>query len=295
MGGAVSKLKFETVIVIGFGKIAQDVASTLLQYDVTLKLLQTEMQPFSTLESFAQKHGVTYQYKHTKEEIESSLLKWLSGNTLIISANNNYLFKGPLLTLNNVTIINFHNALLPNLRGRNAPSWAIYHQLEKTGITWHYVDEGVDTGNAIAFSEVLIDNNDKAYKVAHKCMRTGLEAFSRVISELLLAGFVPCLAKQPLRYDYLYLSRDIPGNGWLDTKQSTIENYRILRAIDYGPFDVFPKAKVNNDGTNYSVHAYQFIDKSSSSSLISSENSIVLSDEFGLLKLQVEKVEIELR
>ena len=48
-----SKLKFETVIVIGFGKIAQDVASTLLQYDVTLKLLQTEMQPFSTLESFA--------------------------------------------------------------------------------------------------------------------------------------------------------------------------------------------------------------------------------------------------
>ncbi|WP_157771123.1 formyltransferase family protein [Shewanella algae] len=290
-----SKLEFETVIVIGFGKIAQDVASTLLQYDVTLKLLQTELQPFSTLESFAQKHDITYQFKCTKEEIESSLLKWLSGKTLIISANNNYLFKGELLALNDVTIINFHNALLPNLRGRNAPSWAIYHHLEKTGVTWHYVDEGVDTGGAFAFSDVLIDKHDKAYQVAHKCMLAGLEAFSNVISELLEAGFVPCLAKKPLEYDYLYLSKDIPGNGWIDTMQSTIDNYRILRALDYGPFNVFPKAQINNDGTYYTVRTYQFIDEPNGKYLNTSENSIVLSDKFGSLKLQVEKAEIELR
>ncbi|EPR4991230.1 formyltransferase family protein [Vibrio navarrensis] len=284
-----SKLKFETVIVIGFGKIAQDVASTLLQYDVTLKLLQTELHPFSTLELFAKKHNVVYHCKCAKEEIESSLLKLLSGKTLIISANNNYLFKGELLTLNDVTIINFHNALLPNLRGRNAPSWAIYHQLEKTGVTWHYVDEGVDTGEAIAFSDVLIDKHDKAYQVAHKCMNAGLEAFSNVIGELLEVGFFPCVAKQPLKYDCLYLSKDIPGNGWIDTTQSTIENYRILRALDYGPFNVFPKAKVNNDGTIYSVRTYQFIDEPSGKVLKGCENSIVLTDEFGLLNLQVEK------
>jgi methionyl-tRNA formyltransferase len=295
MEDAVSKLKFETVIVIGFGKIAQDVASKLLQYDVTLKLLQTEIHPFSTLESFAQKHDVAYQFKPTKEEIESSLLQLLSGNTLIISANNNYLFKGELLASNNVTIINFHNALLPNLRGRNAPSWAIYHQLEKTGITWHYVDEGVDTGEAIAFSDVLIDRHDKAYQVAHKCMHAGLEAFSSIITELLQTGGISCLAKQPLSYDFLYLSKDIPGNGWLDTKQSTIDNYRILRALDYGPFNVFPKAQINNDGVSYSVRTYQFIDEPSDESVNSSENSIVLSDEFGLLKLQVEKIKVELR
>jgi methionyl-tRNA formyltransferase len=253
------------------------------------------MQPFSTLESFAKKHGIAYQFKPTKEEIESSLLQLLSGNTLIISANNNYLFKGELLALNNVTIINFHNALLPNLRGRNAPSWAIYHQLEKTGVTWHYVDEGVDTGEAIAFSDVLVDRHDKAYQVAHKCMHAGLEAFSSVITELLQTGGISCLVKQPLRYDFLYLSKDIPGNGWLDTKQSTIDNYRILRALDYGPFNVFPKAQINNDGVSYSVRTYQFIDEPSDESVNSSENSIVLSDEFGLLKLQVEKIKVELR
>ena len=284
-----SKLKFETVIVIGFGKIAQDVASMLLQYDVTLKLLQTEMQAFSTLESFAQKHDVAYQFKNTKEEIESTLLRFLSGNTLIISANNNYLFKERLLTLNNLTIINFHNALLPNLRGRNAPSWAIYHQLEKTGVTWHYVDEGVDTGKAIAFSDVLVGKHDKAYQVAHKCMQAGLEAFSSIITKLLQTGKVPCLAKQPLGYDYLYLSKDIPGNGWLDIKQSTVENYRILRALDYGPFNVFPKAKINNDGTNHFISNYHFTYNSSDKSLENNENSIVLSDEFGILELQVGK------
>ncbi|TOK66154.1 hypothetical protein, partial [Vibrio parahaemolyticus] len=64
---------------------------------------------------------------------------------------------------------------------------------------------------------------------------------------------------------------------------------------DYGPFKVFPKALVDNGGDKYSVRAYQFIDEPSDKSVNSSENSIVINDEFGLLKLQVEKVKIELR
>ncbi len=289
MGGAVSKLKFETVIVIGFGKIAQDVASLLLHHNVELKVLQTELQPFSTLEAFTQKNHVPYQFKCNKQEIELSLLEWLSGNTLIVSANNNYLFKGQLLTRSDVTIINFHNALLPNLRGRNAPSWAIYHQLKKTGVTWHYVDEGVDTGHAIAFSDVTIDKNDKAYQIAHKCMGAGLEAFSNVIPSLLEEGKTPCLAKQELSYDYLYLSKDIPGNGCIDAAQSTIENYRILRSLDYGPFNVFPKAQIRIGGINNFVRSYQFLDELSDNLLQVNEDDIVLSDEFGILKLQVGK------
>ncbi|QYJ98956.1 hypothetical protein K0J45_06945 [Shewanella alkalitolerans] len=282
-----SKLKFETVIIIGFGKIAQDVASILVQYGVTLKILQTELPPFSTLESFAKKEKIIYAFKKTKKEIESTLFDWLSGNTLVISANNNYLFKDNLISRDDVKIINFHNALLPNLRGRNAPSWAIHHQLCETGVTWHYVDEGVDTGAAIAFDKVKIGDHDRAYQVAHKCMQAGLDAFSNFITELLEKGSVPCQEKYPLEHDYLYLSRDIPNGGILRESHSIHENYRILKALDYGPFDVFPKAEITYKGMRYLILSFLYIKLPTSELLESSENCVVLQDDFSALKLKV--------
>lgn len=66
---------------------------------------------------------------------------------LVVSFNSFYIFKEPAISQN--TIINYHNALLPKHRGVNAHIWAIYDGNEYSGITWHLVDEGIDTGKII--------------------------------------------------------------------------------------------------------------------------------------------------
>ncbi len=52
--------------------------------------------------------------------------------------------------------INYHPSLLPKYRGASAMNWAIINGEEETGVTIHYIDEGVDTGDIILQEKVTI-------------------------------------------------------------------------------------------------------------------------------------------
>jgi len=57
-------------------------------------------------------------------------------------------------------IINIHPALLPALKGAHAIEDALRYGVKWTGVTVHYVDEGVDTGPIIAQIPVPVYEND---------------------------------------------------------------------------------------------------------------------------------------
>ena len=77
--------------------------------------------------------------------------------TLVVSAGNKYLFPSHIIQKENLTIINFHNVLLPHFPGRNEPSWAIWAGAEESGATWHLVSEGVDEGDCLWQKAYSID------------------------------------------------------------------------------------------------------------------------------------------
>lgn len=56
--------------------------------------------------------------------------------------------------------INYHPSLLPKYRGGSAINWAIINGEKETGVTIHYIDEGIDTGDIILQENVKIDDND---------------------------------------------------------------------------------------------------------------------------------------
>ncbi len=60
-------------------------------------------------------------------------------------------------------IVNVHPALLPHFPGLDAIGQALDAGVETTGVTVHFVDEGVDTGPVIAQREVPVPaNRDRA-------------------------------------------------------------------------------------------------------------------------------------
>ncbi len=72
-------------------------------------------------------------------------------------------------------IINIHPALLPSFPGINSARQALEYGVKYTGVTVHYVDEGVDTGPIILQSVVEIEDSDteeslleKIHKVEHQ-------------------------------------------------------------------------------------------------------------------------------
>ena len=61
--------------------------------------------------------------------------------------------------------INFHPSLLPKYRGGSAINWAVISGEKETGVTVHYIDEGVDTGDIILQEKVTIEPEDSVGSV----------------------------------------------------------------------------------------------------------------------------------
>jgi len=93
-----------------------------------------------------------------------------------VSVLFNYLFKPPFLGSFPQGVVNLHPSLLPYNRGQYPNVWSI---LEGTpsGVTFHYVDPGVDTGDIIAQKTVAVDPIDTGQTLYRKLELAGLDLF----------------------------------------------------------------------------------------------------------------------
>ncbi|MDK2842454.1 MAG: methionyl-tRNA formyltransferase, partial [Anaerophaga sp.] len=76
---------------------------------------------------------------------------------LIIISNFHKIIKKELIELSTIGTFNLHSSLLPELRGGTSVIWALKNGLTQTGVTLHYVTEGIDDGDIIAQKPVSID------------------------------------------------------------------------------------------------------------------------------------------
>lgn len=80
---------------------------------------------------------------------------------LLVSMSFNQILKKDIIDLAKNGFINCHAGALPFYRGRNPLNWAIINGEKQFGITVHYVDEGIDTGDIVEqrlFPISLTDN-----------------------------------------------------------------------------------------------------------------------------------------
>jgi len=85
-----------------------------------------------------------------------------------------YILREPVLEIFPRGCVNLHPALLPFNRGANPNVWSM---VEKTpaGVTLHYVDKGVDTGDVIAQEEVAVLATDTGASLYKRLERAGLK------------------------------------------------------------------------------------------------------------------------
>lgn len=65
-------------------------------------------------------------------------------------------------------IINLHPSLLPSFQGKDAIGQALDYGAKYTGVTVHFVDDGMDTGPIIKQKVIEIDIDDTAETLAEK-------------------------------------------------------------------------------------------------------------------------------
>lgn len=249
-------MKYETIVLIGSGKIACDCLNCLSHYTSKIEAVEyTEDCSLSFFKHLCVGKKVGYYGTGSKSEL-SNYLKQVDKKTLIISANNNYIFSRELLKMDNIDIINFHNSLLPNYPGRNAPTWAIFDQQHYTGVTWHLVDDGLDTGKVIAQETISISDSITAIELAKQCMDVGIKLFSKIVPEILYGDVASVVQDTRQRLNF-HQAREIPNGGIFDLSWTIEKMSAFLHSLDYGKIKIFPKPCVRLFNTQFSVKCYK--------------------------------------
>ncbi len=81
-------------------------------------------------------------------------------------------------------IINIHPADTAKYQGACGYEWAFKNKLSETMITIHYVDEGLDTGPAIAKQKVDLRGTSTLNEVKHKGLKVEHLLYSNVLKEI---------------------------------------------------------------------------------------------------------------
>lgn len=118
-----------------------------------------------------------------KESVET--LRSYGADVFVVAAFGQILSE-EILTMPKYGCINIHASLLPKYRGAGPIQWAIINGEEKTGVTIMQMDKGIDTGDMLMKTEVMIDpkeNGDSLHdKLAEAGARLIVEAMPKIES-----------------------------------------------------------------------------------------------------------------
>ena len=268
-----AKYHYTKIIVLGSGKLAHQCAVEGKKRLEKVEVLEYKVTDSTVLQKLCEKDGLFYLCCDKEE-----LRKRLSHETekaLVVSAGNTWLVPREIVKKSNLMIINWHNALLPRHRGRNAEAWSIYQGDVETGITWHLLTEGVDTGDIIAQEKIPVDDTVTALKLFQRQCNLGIQMFQRILGPLLLDQCEFC-RQEEMSEEQLHFSYEIPNEGWLDTAWSYEEISRFLRAMDYGVLKLLGEMRVRWQGDVYTFCKYRITEAEMAEGIDLQDNDMVI-------------------
>ncbi|WP_207694240.1 phosphoribosylglycinamide formyltransferase [Enterococcus sp. DIV0212c] len=104
---------------------------------------------------------------------------------LVVLAGYMRIIGSTLLEVFSNRMINIHPSLLPHFPGLHGIRDAFYANVPETGVTIHYVDDGVDTGPIIAQEKVKIEAIDTLDSLEEKIHNVEHKLYPKILAKLI--------------------------------------------------------------------------------------------------------------
>ena len=128
--------------------------------------------------------------------------------------------------ISKIASINAHPSLLPKYRGPNPYFWVIKNQENVTGVTFHLIDSGYDTGAILAQEEVKIYPSDTGETLKKRVVLTARGVCCELLKALSEDIIIPLQQREDRASYYSY-----PEGLELDFNKTAEENDATIRAI----------------------------------------------------------------
>jgi len=127
-------------------------------------------------------------------------------------------------------IIGAHPTLLPEGRGRAAVPWAIIKGLDKTGVTFFKMDEGVDTGPILDQFEIRLSPSETATELYAKVNEAHVQLMRQIWPKLQADSIVGQVQDESRAS---YWEGRTPADGELYSGMEVAEVDRLVRATTH--------------------------------------------------------------
>lgn len=149
---------------------------------------------------------------------------------LLVSMSFNQIFKSKLINLTRLKAINCHAGKLPFYRGRNILNWALINDEKEFGITVHFIDEGIDTGDIISQQVYPINDNDTYATLLERAYLACANELYKAIRQF-VDGKVQRQSQSEIHPVGFYCSQRKVGDEIVSWNQTSREVFNFVRAI----------------------------------------------------------------
>lgn len=172
-----------------------------------------------------------YQPKRVKDPEFVDILKTLKPDVIVVIAFGQILSK-EILELPKYGCINVHASLLPKYRGAAPIQWAVINGDKKSGVTTMYMAEGLDTGDIIDTSEIVLDEKETGGSLFDKLADLGGRLILNTLDKL-ETGTATRTRQDDARSTYAgKITKEL---GKIDFTKSAVEIERLIRGLNPWP------------------------------------------------------------
>lgn len=150
------------------------------------------------------------------------------GPDINLSVSYDQILRRPILDSAPRGFVNFHAGKLPWYRGRSVLNWALINGETEVGVTAHFVDEGIDTGDIILQRTLPVEWSATYADILNRTVETFIPLVADTV-DLLASGNYSRTSQKD--HPGSYFPRRGPGDEWLDWSDSSRNIYNKIRAI----------------------------------------------------------------
>ena len=183
---------------------------------------------YCDLRPLAESHGIpVHHIRHINDHTTAEIITVLAPDVMFVFGWSQ-LISPEVRALAPLGCIGTHPALLPRNRGRHPIVWSLVEGLERTGLTFFYLDDGVDSGDILWQDSCAITPDDDAASLYRKMEELAGEGIRTFVPQL-QAGTAPRIPQDHSLATYWRKRTEIDGEIDWSARSAAIHN--LIRGL----------------------------------------------------------------
>ena len=187
-------------------------------------------KPDQKLKKWSKKIGVDFIcFKNINSPQAIAKLKKYDAD-LFVSMSFDQILKKEIISLPPMGFLNCHAGALPFYRGRNILNWALINDEKEFGVTVHFIDEGIDTGDIILQKKRVISDKDDYSTLLKKAEVLCAECLYEAITKVDSGNFKRIKQKSIHPYGSYFFKRK-KGDERINWNSTSRDIFNFVRAL----------------------------------------------------------------